>query len=108
MTDLAARSRAARTLAEQGRIGEAEQAFAHVLREVPDDADALNFLALCAHGRGRAEEAFDLLERARRSHPADAVTLGNLGVLYRERGRLDEARDALAAAFPERVAAANV
>lgn len=105
MTDLAARSRAARTLAEQGRIGEAEQAFAHVLREVPDDVDALNFLALCAHGRGRVEEAFDLLERARRSHPADAVTLGNLGVLYRERGRLDEARDALAAAVRSEPAA---
>lgn len=100
--DLAARSRAARVLAEQGRIGEAERAFALVLREAPDDLDALNFLALCAHARGRADEALRLLEHARRARADDAVTLGNLGVLYREQGRLREAHDALAGALRSR------
>lgn len=97
--DVAARSRAARALAEQGRIADAERAFALLLREAPDHLDALNFLALCAHGRGRLDEALHLLEQARRAHADDAVTLGNLGVLYREQGRLPEAHAALADAL---------
>ena len=90
-----ARRDAAHALADQGRTLEAERAFAELLRDVPDDADALNFLAVCAHGRGRTDEALDLLARARKAHPDDATTLTNLGVLYREQNRLDEARAAL-------------
>lgn len=97
--DLASRRRDARALAEGGRIDEAEQAFGRLLRDAPDDVDALNFLALCAHGRGRGDAALNLLERARNAHADDAVTLGNLGVLYRECGRLDEASDAFACAL---------
>lgn len=99
--ELAARSRAARALAEQGRLAEAEHAFALLLRDAPDDLDALNFLALCAHGRGHADEALRLLEHARTAHAGDPVTLGNLGVLYREQGRLPEAFAALTAALQE-------
>lgn len=94
-SDVVARSRAARALAQAGRHDDAEQAFARVLREAPDDADALNFLALRAHARGDAEQALHLLEHARRAHADDTVTLGNLGVLYRERGRLDDAHAVL-------------
>ena len=64
----------------------------------PDDADALNFLAICAHGRGEADAALELLGRAQAEHPADTTTLTNLGVLHRERGRLEEAQAALAEA----------
>lgn len=96
--DPAARRAAARALAGQGRLLEAERAFGDLLREAPDDVDALNFLAVCAHGRGRAEEALELLMRARRADPADAATLVNLGALLRERNRLDEAQAALAEA----------
>jgi aspartate beta-hydroxylase len=94
-SDAAARSRAGRVLAAAGRHPGAERAVAQVLDEAPDDADALNFLALRAHARGDAERALRLLEHARRVHADDAVTLGNLGVLYRERGRLDEAHEVL-------------
>lgn len=94
-SDVAARSRAARALAEAGRHDEAERAFALVLRDAPDDADALNFLALRAHARGDAGRALRLLEQACRAHADDAVSLGNLGVLYREQGRLHEAHDLL-------------
>jgi aspartate beta-hydroxylase len=96
--DPAARRAAALALAGQGRMLEAERAFGDVLRDAPDDTDALNFLAVCAHGRGRADEALDLLSRARLANPSDAATLVNIGALQRERGRLDEAEAALAEA----------
>lgn len=96
--DPAERRAAAFALAAQGRTLEAERAFGDVLRDAPDDTDALNFLAVCAHGRGRGDEALDLLARARRAKPADAATLVNIGALQRERGRLDEAQAAFAEA----------
>lgn len=93
------RARAARSLAEHGDMLGAERAFADLLRDAPDDLDALNFLAICAHGRQRPDEAFRLLEHARAVHPRDAATLTNLGVLYLEQRRLDEACDALRASL---------
>jgi aspartate beta-hydroxylase len=97
--DLSARREAAHVLAEQGHVLEAERAFSALLRDAPDDSDALNFLATCAHGRGRADEALALLDRAHAVHPQDATTLTNLGILYREQNRLDEARHALSHAM---------
>lgn len=93
---LSARRAAALALADQGRAADAERAFTELLRDAPTDADALNFLAICTHGRGDAGEAQALLERARVAHPDDPTTLTNLGVLHREHGRLDEAHVALA------------
>ena len=93
--DLAARRAAARALVDQGHALEAERAFAELLRDAPDDADALNFLAIWAHGRNHVDEALDLLGRALGAHPEDATTLTNLGVLYREQNRLAEAYAAL-------------
>jgi len=92
---LAARRDAARAFAAQGRLAEAERAFGELLRDAPADVDALNFLALCAHGRRRLDEALDLLARAQAAQPDDIATLTNLGVMLRERGRLDEAAAAL-------------
>jgi aspartate beta-hydroxylase len=93
-SDIAPRREAARALADQGRMLEAEQAFLALLRDAPDDVDALNFLAICAHGRNRFYEALSFLDRARSVRPDDATTLTNLGVLHREQGRLDEAHAA--------------
>lgn len=86
---------AAITLAQNGRVNEAEQSFRALLERAPNDADALNFLAICAHGRGSSHAALQLLERARVAHPADATTLTNLGAIHREAGRFDEAESAL-------------
>lgn len=94
-TDIAVRRDAARVLADQGRVAEAEQAFTTLLSDAPDDSDALNYLAICAHGRRQFDVAVALLERASRAHPDDAVTLINLGTLQRERGHLDEAYAAM-------------
>jgi aspartate beta-hydroxylase len=96
--EMAARRASALAMAGQGRMLEAERAFGDLLRELPDDADALNFLAVCAHGRGRPEESLELLLQARRANPDDAATLVNLGALQRERGLLDEAQAAFAEA----------
>jgi len=98
VTDLAARRASAFAMVAQGRMLEAERAFGDLLRELPGDADALNFLAVCAHGRGRADEALELLLQARSANPDDATILVNLGALQRERGRLDEAQAAFAEA----------
>ena len=82
------RRAAALALVAQGRVAEAERAFGELLRDQPDDADALNFLAICAHGRGQADAALELLGRAQAEHPADTTTLTNLGVLHRGSHRL--------------------
>ena len=94
-TELTARRNAAHALAGQGRLLEAEQAFSVLLRDFPDDTDALNFLAIRAHARGRADEALALLQRAHVAHPDDATTLTNLGILHREQMHLDQAHEAL-------------
>ncbi len=96
---VAQRRDAAWALADQGRALEAERAFEDLLRESPLDVDALNFLAICAHGRGSITDALQMLERARAARPDDATTLTNLGVLHREQGRIGEAHEALAAAL---------
>ncbi len=90
-TPQAERRAAALALVDAGRVPEAERAFADLLREAPEDIEALNFLAICAHGRGQNEAALELLNRALRAQPDDARTLVNLGTLQRERGNLDEA-----------------
>lgn len=95
---LAERRVEAVALARQGCLAEAERALDALLRDAPDDVEALNVLAVCAHGRGDAERALGLLSEARRRHPAHAETLVNLGALLRERNRLDEAQAAFAEA----------
>jgi aspartate beta-hydroxylase len=94
-SDIALRRNAAHTLLEQGRVADAEHEFSALLRDVPDERDALNFLAIRAHANQRPDEALELLARAMQAHPDDAVTLANFGTLQRERGQLDEAHAAM-------------
>lgn len=93
--DIDERCLAARALAEQGRMLEAERAFSDLLRDAPQHLEALNFLAICVHGRGDPAEALRLLEHARSVNADDLTTRTNLGVLHREQGRLHEAQEAL-------------
>jgi aspartate beta-hydroxylase len=93
--EISARRATARALHDQGALAEAERAFRDLLRDVPDDVDALNALAVCAHARRQPDEALTYLEQARRAHPQHPATLVNLGVLQRERGHLDAAYAAL-------------
>jgi len=96
---LAARIDEARRLANSGQILQAEQAFLAILRESPQELDALNFVAICAHERGQFAQALALLERARGVKADDPVTLTNLGVTNAVLGRLDHAIESLRAAL---------
>ena len=96
---VAARIDEARRLADSGRILDAEQAFLAILRDAPQETDALNFVAICAHERGRYAQALALLERARGVRDDDPVTLTNLGVTNLALGRLDQAIESLRAAL---------
>ena len=84
----------ARELARQGRADEAERAYSKLLHAVPDQAEALNFLALCAAQRGQSARALELLEQAARQHPADLASLVNLGSARETAGNFEGARDA--------------
>lgn len=96
---LAARIEQATRLAEGGHVLRAEEAFLGILRDAPDEADALNFVAICAHERGQFPQALALLERARHARPDDPTTLTNLGVAQQVLGRFDEAAASLRAAL---------
>ena len=95
VSDQAQRRDAALALANAGRLSEAEHAYRDLLRDAPEDIEALNYLAVCAHGRGERDAALEMLERAARLAPGDAPTLINLGTLQREHGRLEEAYAAM-------------
>jgi aspartate beta-hydroxylase len=84
----------ARSAAESGRAGEALQYFRALLEAAPDDAEALNYIAVIELSAGRVAEAGDLLRRALLAHPDDVPTLKNKGLLLLRTGQLDEAEQA--------------
>lgn len=82
----------AHRLMREGRLAEAEQAFARVLEVQPGHSEALRFLANAALARGAAGEAVELLNRAAAADRNDIGVLMELGVAYRAADRRDEAR----------------
>ncbi len=82
----------ARRLVREGRLAEAEQAFRGVLRNQPEQVEALRFLANAALARGAAGEAVELLNRAANADRSDIGVLMELGVAYRAADRRDESR----------------
>jgi aspartate beta-hydroxylase len=92
----------ARELIRQGRMGEAEQAYARLLDADPEHLEALNIVATGALRRGDVGRAVRLLEHAATLPGRDAVTFKNLGVAYRQAGQ----REAAAAAFRQALAVA--
>jgi aspartate beta-hydroxylase len=84
----------ARELVRQGRDDEAARAYSKLLDAIPDQVEALNFLALHAMRQGQLARALELLERADRHHPADLATQMNLGSAREAAGDLEGARAA--------------
>jgi aspartate beta-hydroxylase len=84
----------ARELVREGRTDEAETIYATLLQEIPDQAEALNFLALCAVRRGQVVRAVEMLEQAAHHHPADLATLLNLGSARESAGNFEGALEA--------------
>jgi aspartate beta-hydroxylase len=89
----------AQRLLRAGRIAEAEAAYEAVLAQFPDDAEALNVVALAAIRRRDLARARALLEHAVAAHPTDAQSRYHLGRALDESGELDAAKAAYAAAL---------
>ena len=81
----------AQRLLSQGRMAEAERAFAAILDRDPENTQALNFTALAALRAGDLQGALALIERARLRDETDPLTLYNHGRILDAAGRNDEA-----------------
>jgi predicted TPR repeat methyltransferase len=83
---------------KEGRFGEAEAGYAHVLREQPAEPNALNFLGMLRFHQGRSDEAVEFLRRSIEAKPDNPHALINLGNLLTDRVDLDGALKAFARA----------
>lgn len=84
----------ARTHARAGRIAQAEAAYRAALGQNPGNAEALNFIAMCALARGELPDARRMLERAAELEPEQPEVWKSLGIVHLA---ADQAVDALAA-----------
>ncbi len=91
----------ARRAAETGQLSVARTAYATLLQALPDDAEALNFLAVHALSEGRLDRARELLEHALSVEPDDIPTRKNLGMALLHSGDPERARDVLQPAVDE-------
>ena len=78
----------AQLLLREGRIAEAERAFAAILAQEPEHVQALNVMALVALRSGDFSSALALIERARRADALNPLTLHNHGLHSGRRGAL--------------------
>jgi tetratricopeptide (TPR) repeat protein len=74
-----------------GRLAEAEAVYREVLRQQPDNADALHVSGVLAGQRGEIDRGIELLRRAVKVNPQFAEAWRNLGALLSEKGRFREA-----------------
>jgi len=80
-----------RTLANQGKLDEAEAEFRKVLAQNPNDADALLNLGTVAALRGNPVQAEQLVKQALAANPDHTLALARLAELRRDAGDLPEA-----------------
>ena len=76
---------------QQGRLAEAEQAYANVLIQQPNHADALHLLGIIALQTGQPERAAALIGRAIEHDASVPAAHNNLGIALRRLGRTAEA-----------------
>jgi aspartate beta-hydroxylase len=81
----------ARRLLQEGRFAEAGRACEALLRQSPDDVEALNIVALAAIRAGKAQRGVALLEHATRVDPADPISFHHLGRAQEGLGNLQAA-----------------
>jgi tetratricopeptide (TPR) repeat protein len=75
----------------EGQLPQAEQMCRQVLRQEPENPDALHLLGLIAHQTGHREAAAGLLGQAAALRPQWHEVHRNLGLVLASIGRLDEA-----------------
>jgi predicted TPR repeat methyltransferase len=79
--------RAAMAHHQRGEIAQAESMYVELLRQQPDDANALHYLGVLRMAQGRNADAVELLQRALEIAPGNAVawnSLANMLVLCKE------------------------
>jgi aspartate beta-hydroxylase len=84
---------------QRGDLVAAEQSFLQLLDSLPDDAEALQFIATRELQRGSVARAIELLTAAQRAQPHDAAVLHRLGELQMLAGDTQGAIDHLRAAL---------
>jgi len=85
-------------LHQAGRLAEAEAAYRAVLRQIPDDADALHGLGVLAHQQGRSAESVELIGRALAGAPGRPDMPFNLGLAQYRSGAFRAAAESFQAA----------
>ena len=68
---------------QAGRLQEAEKIYLSVLKEQPDQADALHLLGVMAHQVGKNDIAIDLFEKAIKANPNEPDFYNNAGEAFR-------------------------
>jgi tetratricopeptide (TPR) repeat protein len=94
-----AKSNLAVLLSGRGRNDEAETLLREILRDYPDDSEAMVSLGLLRVEVGDSEDGVTWLARAAERRPADANVRRNLGLLLQQLGRSDDAEAALRRAY---------
>ena len=92
---------AARSAAMAADRPSATSAYRELLQRLPDDTEALNYLAVASLASGDPVGARLLLEQAMLASPADATTRKNLGLALLHEKRADEAEAVLRPALVE-------
>jgi tetratricopeptide (TPR) repeat protein len=75
----------------QNQCEEAQKEFQAELDNVPDNPQAMSFLADCKVQLGQTSEALPLIEKALKIDPRIARAHMNLGIIYQEQGRQQDA-----------------
>ncbi len=76
---------------QRGDLAGAEQLYREILRQQPDDPDALHLLGVVALQTGRPQAALEPISRSLLIHPRQPVAQLNLGVAMQQLDRLEEA-----------------
>jgi len=76
---------------KEGRFEEAEKLYREVLRNNPQNVDALRMLGLLAFGGGNIDEAERLFRRAVTAAPDFVSAIIDLGLALKEQSRIEEA-----------------
>lgn len=79
------------SLQRQGRLDEAEKAFARVVKKNPAYFDALHLYGLFKYQRGQFDDAHKFVARAIKINPRSANAFSSLGVILAHQGRHKEA-----------------
>ena len=95
MVKLMDRLKTAVRLHQDGKLAEAEPLYRAVLRDDPDNADALYLLGTIQYQRGQHGSAAMFLKKAVAKNPRHAEAQNNLGLVLEAQGKLNDA----AAAF---------